>query len=470
MKPQLCIIMKYTSFVLSCLFFVFGGLLDGFAQDLKVSPIPHQVFIEIAPNATLYEIKNVGSYSFPMNKRVSFDVSSFKHKRVKKPTQYEIVDITNINRVAEYDAYVVKIKDKHYLVSSSDVVDNTYLDNKSACVQRLYQNLKDSVDHCSPSKVFDGLMDMVDAKIKTCSDSAMFLRFNKEKIFESWARRDALADVEDDIKRYKARRENYFNWVSTLPVSVQKDAKILAIPESYIDAGYVGLCGYAMRFINMSKKTIKYLTWSGRVKNAVGDYISCEVRHTSSFSGKYTGPCYSLCDDFAEWDGVLYNGSADQMILSSVKIIYTDGSSATIGKQSLDYLTNIPQEVFRVEGYSFFGYMMGSSDEEDVDIDVKIKDELFLSKSRYERELQDDMRKQHDLERNYKDVKKVLQDNRYSSSVLSTYLRSGNVFRALSSDRELIRAVENYRNTLDKSDKIEKSLTDFEMKYFGFLN
>lgn len=462
--------MKYISRVLFCLFFLFGGVLNGMTQDLNLPIIPHQVYIETAPNAVLYEIKNAGSYSFPMTNRGSFDVSSFKQKRVKKSTQYEVIDITNIHKTAEYDAYVVKNKEKYYLVSSSDVIDNTYLDRSSAYVQSLHQSLKDSVERWLPSKSFQRLMDIADERIQTYTDSITKMRVNRESIFETWARKDALGDIEESIKKYQARRENYYNWVSTLPASVQKDAKILAIPESYIDAGYVGLCSYAMRFINMSKKTIKYLTWSGRVRNAVGDYVSCEVHHKSTFSGKYTGPCYSLCDDFAEWDAVLYNGSAEQMILSSVKIIYTDGSSATIGKQSLDYLTNIPQEVFRVKGYSFFGYLMGSSDEDGVDIDTKIKDELFLSRSRYERELQDKTSKLYDLMRHYKDAKKFLMEHGHSSMVLGTYLSRGNDIWALRDDREFIRAIEDYRTSLDNSKKAEQRLSDFEKRFLGFMN
>ena len=444
--------------------------MNGIAQDFTVPLIQRQVFIETTPNAILYEIKNVVPSSFPMTERRSFDVSALKQKKVKKATQYEVVDITNIHKVPEYDAYVVKIKEKYYLVSSSDVADNTYLDKKSTYVQQLHQSLKDSVEHCSPARLFTGLMNLTNARINTYTDSIAKMQNNKESIFEARARKEALGNVEESIQKYQARRENYYNWVSTLPASVQKDAKIFAVPESYLDVGYVGLTGYFMRFINMSKKTIKYLTWTGRVKNAVGDYVSCEVRHTSTFSGKYTGPCYSLCDDYAQWDAVLYNGSAEQMILSSVKIFYTDGSSVTIGKQSLDYLTNIPQEVFRVNGYSFFGYLMGTSDEDGVDIDTKIKDQLFLSRSRYELDFQKEMRKLYDLTGHYRSAKRILEERKNSSSVLGAYLNNGDDFRALRSDREFIRAVENYHRSLNKSKTLEQNLSNFEKRYYGFLN
>ena len=219
----------------------------------------------------------------------------------------------------------------------------------------------------------------------------------------------------------------------------------------------------------MSKKTIKYLIWSGKVKNAVGDYISCEVRHVSSFSGKYTGPLYSLCDDFATWDAVLFNASADEMVLTSVKVIYTDGSSVTIGKQSLDYLTNIPKDVF-FNVYSSLEYGMVSCYEEGYDIEVEVKDRLLLSRGRYDDKLREEMTQQRELLYNYKDAKEILRENRKCSSILSTYLHSGNVFRALSSDREFIGAVYKYRVSLDKEEVASTRLVDFEKKYFGFLN
>lgn len=462
--------MKLCTKILLCSVFLYWGVLNCFSQDFTVPLIQQQVSVETNPHAVLYELKNVASYTFPMSTRVSYDVSSLKQKKVKKPTQFEVVDITNIQKVPEYDAYVVKNKDKYYLVSSSDISDNSYLDRKNKSLMHLYQSLKDSVEHCSPSASFNELMSMVDSRIKTCTDSILFLRTNQETIFETKARNDALAYVEESLQKYKERRESYYNWVSTLPASVQKDAKILAIPESYIEGGYTSLCGYQMRILNMSNKTIKYLTWNGKVKNAVGDYISCEVRHTSSFSGKYTGPCNSLCDDFAAWDAVLFNASADEMVLTSVKVIYTDGSSVTIAKQSLDYITNIPRDVFFNNRYSFLGYDMGSIYEDGYDINIEIKDKLFLSRSRYERELREELTKQRELEQNYKDAKKILSENQFNSSILATYLGRGNVFRALSDDREFIRAVENYRITLDRGNKASKSLADFEKKYFGFLN
>ena len=406
-----------------------------------------------------------------MSTRLSYDVSSLKQKKVKKPTQFEVVDITNIQKVPEYDAYVVKNKDKYYLVSSLDISDNSYLDRKNKSMMHLYQSLKDSVERCSStSAAFNELIGMVDSRIKACTDSILCLRTNQETIFEAKARNDALAYVEESLQKYKERRDSYYNWVSTLPASVQKDAKILAIPESYIEGGYTSLCGYQMRILNMSNKTIKYLMWNGKVKNAVGDYISCEVRHTSSFSGKYTGPCNSFCDDFAAWDAVLFNASAEEMVLTLVKVIYTDGSSVTIGKQSLDYITNIPRDVFFNNKYSFLGYDMGSIYEDGYDINVEIRNKLFLSRSGYERELREELTKQHELEKNYKDAKKILSENRYNSSILATYLGRGSVFRALSDDREFIRAVDNYRITLVRENKASKSLADFEKKYFGFLN
>ena len=276
--------------------------------------------------------------------------------------------------------------------------------------------------------------------------------------------------MDESVKKYKERRDSYYSWVSTLPASVQKDARVLAIPESSISTGYLGLCDYKMSFINMSKKTIKYLTWAGRVKNAVGDYVSCEVRHTSSFSGKYTGPGYSLCDYFSSWDALLYNSSADQMVLTSVRIVYTDGSSVTIGKQSLDYLTNIPREVFFDNKYSFIGYGMGSSYEDGVDMDIEIKDRLFLSKSRYERELREEMSLLRDLGNQYKSAKKIIEENRNMPSLLAAYLRNGNVFKALEDDQELIHAVDGYRSLIERSNSFSKRLDEFERAYFGFLN
>lgn len=91
---------------------------------------------------------------------------------------------------------------------------------------------------------------------------------------------------------------------------------------------------------NVSKKTIKYLTWSGYPINAVGDAVSCEIRGRSESGGKVTGPVkpgttfgYGYC-----WECLWYNYSAKKLILTGIEIEYMDGSTMRINKNELKYI------------------------------------------------------------------------------------------------------------------------------------
>ena len=462
--------MKATKFLV-CLLLLFGSISYCLSQVIEVPVLrgAPQVYVETAPNATLFEMKN-GDASRFSGTREMIDVSSMKQKKLHKPTQLEVIELTNFHRVAEYDAYYVRLKDKYYLVSSTDIADNSYLENRNRNLMLQYEKVKDSTARYSPEIAFAKIIDLADSRIKACEDSASFLRDNEESIIAERARNRAEVEGLSRLRRTNnknlERRERYYSWVSTLPSSVQKDAKLLAIPLSGISTGYFGVCDYSMYFINTSPKTIKYLTWTGRVKNAVGDYISCEIHHTSSFSGKYTGPCGPLGYEYAVWEGVLINGSADLMVLTSVKITYTDGSSVTIGKTSLDYLANIPDEVFP----SLYEYDMSIEAEEEFDVEARAKSIIEFDGSSMRYDLGREMNQQYELARLYGDAKKNLTEFKGSPSVINTFLQRGNVMRALESDKVFIEAVRGYYDTLLKYNEHHEALERYEAKYFGFLN
>ena len=425
-------------------------------------------FVQSAPNATLYEMKDSKYYTPSCDKRELFDVSTLTQKRVRKPTELEVINIVNMHKVAEFDSYVVKVKDKYYLISSTDIGDNTWLENLNKNLMNEYARLKDSVSHYTPTSVYQQLLNLTLSRIRTSEDSLSFLKQNTESVLASKARVLAKHRIQKNLLKYKERREKYSTWVSSLPSFVQKDAEILVIPNNTISVGYFGACEYLMSFINMSaNKTIKYLTWSGVVKNAVGDYISCEVRHTSSFSGKYTGPCGPLSSDSAEWSGVLFNTSADMMVLTSVKIIYTDGSSVTIGRKSLDYLTNIPQEMFYDE-LGLTDYDFGYNYEGLDNLDNETKNELLLSKYRLRDEFEKDIERQVRTVSAYKSMEYILTKKKDDSYAVYTYLQDSAPL-ILTDDPSFIRVTQDYHAALMNYNKAKRNLTSFEKKYFGFL-
>lgn len=440
----------------TCIVLLFCFMTRGFSQDVR--------YVETKPNAYLYEVPSY--IHFPSEKRKAYSASSMKQKKIKKSSTFQVVDITNLNETPMYDAYVVTIKGKNYIVSESNIVDNDYLNNVNKELSHQFESFNDSLNRYSTKQYSKQLLNIINTRIDSCNKVVSYYRSNKESLIIKRARERVENKINKFTKEYQARRDSYSQWVSTLPLSVQKDANILAIPESYLSVGYFGVCDYNMYLVNLSNKPIKYLTWSGKVKNSVGDYISCEVRHVSSFSGRYTGLCNPYCDDYASWEGILVNGSADEMVLTSIKIVYTDGSVKTIGKQSLDYISRIPNKVFMVDGYSYFGYGMVSSYDDGYNIDDELKNELELSKRNIESELQKELSHQEELLRLYNEAKKIVLTS--SNSLLYTYIKRGNVFSALSMDSELKKTGNDFCYACDKEFRINQEFDEFKKNYFYY--
>lgn len=91
---------------------------------------------------------------------------------------------------------------------------------------------------------------------------------------------------------------------------------------------------------NVSKKTIKYLTWSGYPINAVGDAVECEIRGVSESGGKVTGPIKpgTTYGYGYYWECLWYNYSAKKLVLTGINIEYMDGSTMRINKNELKYI------------------------------------------------------------------------------------------------------------------------------------
>lgn len=91
---------------------------------------------------------------------------------------------------------------------------------------------------------------------------------------------------------------------------------------------------------NVSKKTIKYLTWSGYPINAVGDPVDCEIRGVSESGGRVTGPIKpgTTYGYGKYWECLWYNYSAKKLVLTGIDIEYMDGSTMRINKNELKYI------------------------------------------------------------------------------------------------------------------------------------
>lgn len=88
-------------------------------------------------------------------------------------------------------------------------------------------------------------------------------------------------------------------------------------------------------FENVSGKTIKYVLWEGKAKNAVGDFVLNEIGYDEDFGGRYTGPMGTGKSETARWDCVIYNNTAERLVLTKIKVQYMDGTEVVISKDEI---------------------------------------------------------------------------------------------------------------------------------------
>lgn len=89
---------------------------------------------------------------------------------------------------------------------------------------------------------------------------------------------------------------------------------------------------------NTSDKVIKYCFFTVVPYNAVGDIVSCTIRHESEYTGKVTGPIApgQWYGEGKYWDCAWYNNSIVKAKLKKVVINYMDGTSIQIEGNDID--------------------------------------------------------------------------------------------------------------------------------------
>lgn len=103
-----------------------------------------------------------------------------------------------------------------------------------------------------------------------------------------------------------------------------------------------GGVGINLHFVNMHpEKTIKYLYVTVYPYNAVGDMMDCDIRDYSSYTCEATGPFGPGQGINAStgwwWPNAWYNWNIKYIELSSVRIVYTDGTSVRLSSSELPY-------------------------------------------------------------------------------------------------------------------------------------
>lgn len=292
--------------------------------------------------------------AFSYGVRDVVDIADVKPKKIGKSQQFHVVRYTNVAKQRNFNAYIVEYKDKLWVLKEEHVEDNSMLAERSEQMcehkNRLSERHQQQFEaYTSAQQEYDKLTSRYKQEF---SDSISYYRTLKQRLPVI---RDSLIERATDAEEQRVNSE-YQAWYNSQPLSTQKALKAIQIISAELDyPNYVGGCDYYLEYINLSPKTIKYLTWSGTVYNGVGDPAYCEIRRTATCSGREVGPIAQDEYGGGTWDCVVYNYDAELLKLSNISITYMDGSSLSISGDDIRRMGNEPSlevEIDKVEAIS----------------------------------------------------------------------------------------------------------------------
>ncbi|MBO7300338.1 MAG: hypothetical protein J6U53_02895 [Tidjanibacter sp.] len=300
-------------------------------RDGYVVTLPKVVVYEIPNNPNGYSIWAISSDKI----RGVISVDDFKAKKLKKSQTLLVRGYANRTKSLGYDTYIVEYKDKRYLLPCESVDGTALIESVNRALKKEYDSMTMELEQTQRE-----LDSLVTTHTKKCEERLAYYNELQERLPV------AIDSVKNKAKAdYEALKQSEIDrWYSTLPKSTKSAYAKLSISDAILSSpNSASGCDYTFVYTNKSKKTIKYLYWEGNFYNAVNDPVYCEIRGYGSFRGQDTGPVVSGESGGGVWDCVIYNWSADYVKLSSVSIIYMDGSTATIGAADIKRLLTEPE-------------------------------------------------------------------------------------------------------------------------------
>ncbi len=296
-------------------------------------------FVTVKEGAVIYEYPYYFKYSPSFvnsnrKNRTAIIYDDYKQKTIKKQKQLQVRGYANRTPQLSYDTYVVEVSKKLYFLPMSYVQDNSILQDVNDSMTSLYNTML-----ANESLVKSEIDSLVAVYMLECNQKVMYYERLKETLP---AKIDSLENaIHLQFEAYE--QAEYDKWYKSLPASTKAAAKKISIVSAALQSpNSVGGCDYYFEYTNNSNKTIKYLHWTGSFYNAVNDQVYCEIRRTSSYTGKDTGPVAPGEVGGGYWECVVYNWSAETLRISNVTITYMDGSTVSIAgadiRRLIDYV------------------------------------------------------------------------------------------------------------------------------------
>lgn len=325
--------------LLSLLFTLIALAANARVEDKIIWIADEDKFVETPPKTIIYEIPGKPTWyawrvAYVSEIRSTINYDDCKTKSLKKPQNLQVRGYANRVRQLEYDTYVVEYKGRLYFLPYTSVIDNSILDSINTSLSDQYTQLSREL-----ADVRSELDSLVTRYTEECE--SQYAHYSRLK--------ESLPATIDSVKNrakadYQALQKSTLDqWYNTLPKSTQNAYAKISVTEAQLSRpNSASGCDYTFTYVNNSQKTIKYLYWEGAFYNAVNDLVFCDIRDYCRFRGKDTGPVEPGESGGGVWDCVIYNWSADYVLLSGVTIIYMDGTTTTIGAGDLKRLATMP--------------------------------------------------------------------------------------------------------------------------------
>ena len=205
---------------------------------------------------------------------------------------------------SRYEGYVSEIEYK---------IDNTKIAElvKNALLEKNIENEKYDLD----------LEENIRIVLKDNLKNEMIAEANKQKEETIKANEEKKAEAE------RKRSEGLKNTIRVYSVNTTTP-------------NLAGGVDFYIKWTNTSNKIIKYIIFTVEPYNAVNDVVTCEIRGTSTYNGKVTGPVEpgEGNEPGYHWENAWYNNTITNAKLKSVEIEYMDGSQKSIGYSDMEYI------------------------------------------------------------------------------------------------------------------------------------
>lgn len=302
---------------------------------LYITTLPNSIAYKLPGNVKYYPFRIKGKSYESIIGRKTIPYERYKQKKIRGGKKFKVLGYANRIAQVDYDTYAIEIGGLIYLLPSTYATDNTIIKTVNKELKEPYESKK---------KEFDKVQKEYNTMWNTLyEESKLQCEYFKNQQNILPAKIDSAGMAMELLYR-SMKQEAFDKWYNSLPNSTKHIYNnVIEITTARLGSqNSAGGCDCHFNYLNKSKKTIKYLDWTGSFYNAVHDRVYCDIRGYNNYTGQDTGPVTTGQHGGGTWDCVIYDWAADYVKIEYVSIIYMDGTRISIGASDIKYLLTSP--------------------------------------------------------------------------------------------------------------------------------